>query len=83
MSSMVLRQVESLLDELTVGEQVVLIERLARRIRLAAVPPGGQPRDLYGVWSDKFPEDVDLDTALREIRQEWETEWDEDGDLAE
>ena len=27
-----------------------------------------QPRDLYGIWKDGFPEDFDVDTALREIR---------------
>jgi hypothetical protein len=75
---MAMYQVESLLDELTVSEQAELIEQLARRIRLAASPTA-QPQDLYGAWKDKFPGDVELDTALREIRQEWEAEWDGEG----
>ena len=83
MSSMTMRQVESLLDELTVSEQAELIEQLARRIRLAASPAHAQPQDLYGVWKDKFPGDVELDTALREIRQEWEAEWDGEGNHTE
>ena len=83
MSSMAMRQVESLLDELSVSEQAELIEQLARRIRLAASPINAQPQDLYGAWKDKLPEDVELDTALREIRQEWETEWGEGEEFAE
>jgi hypothetical protein len=65
------------------SEQAELIERLARRIRLTASPAYAQPQDLYEAWKDKFPENVELDTALREIRQDWETEWDGEGDLAE
>ncbi len=83
MGSVAMQQVENLLDKLTVREQAVLLERLARRIRLAALPARVQPQDLYGIWKGKFPEDVDLDTALREIRQAWETEWDEGGTFAE
>lgn len=33
-----------------------------------------QPRDLYGIWKDDFPKDFDLDSALREIRGEWQKE---------
>jgi hypothetical protein len=72
-----MRQVESLLDDLTLSEQAELIERLARRIRLAASPTHAQPQDVYGAWKDKFPGDVEQDTVLREIRQKWEAEWDE------
>lgn len=83
MSSTALRQVENLLDKLTLGEQAALIERAARRLRLTALPTLVQPRDLYGAWRGKFSEDVDLDIALHEIRQAWETEWDETGEFAE
>jgi hypothetical protein len=34
----------------------------------------GQLRDLYGIWKDGFPKDFDLDSALREIRGEWQKE---------
>ena len=80
---MAMRQVESLLDELSVSEQAELIEHLAHRIRLAVSPGYAQPHDLYGVWKDRVPEDVELDTALREIRQEWETEWGEGDEFTE
>jgi hypothetical protein len=31
----------------------------------------GTPKDLYGDWQKRFPEDFDIDAALREIRAEW------------
>ena len=65
------------------SEQAELIEQLARRIRLAASPINAQPQDLYGAWKGKVSDDVDLDTALREIRQEWETEWGEGAEFTE
>jgi hypothetical protein len=36
---------------------------------------GKQPQVLYGAWKDKFPEDIDLDGILGEIRGEWMKEW--------
>jgi hypothetical protein len=78
MSSSVLHQVESLLDKLTPSEQAILLENLARRVRLAVLHPF-PPQDLYGVWKDKVPQDVDVRQVLREIRQEWTSEWNEEG----
>jgi len=83
MSGTVLRQVENLLDKLTASEQAALMERLARRIRLSLASAPGPRQDLYGAWRDKFPEQVDLESALCEIRQEWEAEWDEEGKFSE
>jgi hypothetical protein len=36
-----------------------------------------KPRDLYGIWKDGFPKDFDIDTALREIRGDWQKELEE------
>ena len=36
-----------------------------------------RPRDLYGIWKDGFPQDFDVDAALREIRGEWQREVEE------
>ncbi len=38
-----------------------------------------KPRDLYGIWRGKFPDDLDLDKELYEIRHEWEKELEEFG----
>jgi hypothetical protein len=83
MSTMAMRQVESLLDELSVSEQAELIEQLARRIRLAASPTNAEPQDLYGAWKGRISDDIDLDIALHEIRQEWEAEWSEGEEFTE
>lgn len=34
-------------------------------------------QSLRGIWQGAFPDSVDLDAALHEIRHEWEKEWDE------
>ena len=83
MNSTTLRQVESLFDKLTLNEQAALIERLARRMRLATSCISIQPQDLYGIWKGKFPKNADLDMALHEIRQGWEIEWNEGGEFVE
>jgi N6-adenosine-specific RNA methylase IME4 len=36
-----------------------------------------RPRDLYGIWKNGFPQDFDIDAALREIRGGWQTEIEE------
>lgn len=36
-----------------------------------------KPQSLRGIWQGAFPDSLDLDAALHEIRHEWEKEWDE------
>jgi hypothetical protein len=74
MSETILMRVERLLDQLTIEEQITVVEDLARRLR-QAVQKQKQPQDLYGIWRDRFPADFDLDVALSDIRREWEREW--------
>lgn len=76
MAAKTLVQVEAMLDQLTVEEQISLVEYLARRLRQAVqrMPP----QDLYGIWRDRFPADFDLDTILDDIRHEWKHEWPRD-----
>ncbi len=73
----VMQQVEQLLYQLTLEEQFTIVERLVQRFRRTVYQsmPRRQPQDLYGIWRDCFPVDFDLDTALGEIRHEWEQEW--------
>ena len=80
MSSSTLREAERLLDQLTPGEQAILLEKIARRMRLAVSHPV-PPQDLYGMWEDKFPQNADLDAPLHEIRQAWTSEWDDNGEF--
>lgn len=45
-----------------------------------ALPTAKRPQALHGVWRGLFPEDLDLDAALKEIRSEWLKEWEEGSD---
>lgn len=60
-------QIETLLESLSREELLTLIERITERLRQAE----RKPQLLYGVWKNKFPEDVDIDEALKEIRGQW------------
>lgn len=66
MSANTFQVVERLLDRLTAEEQITMIEQLALRLRQTVRPK--PPRNLYGIWKDRFPTDFDLDSTLSEIR---------------
>jgi len=66
-----LKQIEILLADLSREEQLTLIEHIARQLQRGEQ---NKPQPLYGVWRGQFPEDVDLDEALREIRGQWQEE---------
>ncbi len=42
------------------------------------VAPRTKPKSLRGTWKNEFPADLDLDAELKEIRSEWEKEWEGD-----
>jgi len=69
MSGSSLHQIETLLDQLTREEQLRLIEKIMDRLRQTETR---QPQSLYGIWRDKFPTDIDIDEALKEIRGGWQ-----------
>jgi hypothetical protein len=58
-------QIEALLEELSREELLTLIEHIVQRLRQAEER---RPQPLYGIWKGKFPEDANIDEALREIR---------------
>jgi hypothetical protein len=45
---------------------------------IAPVTPATATPSLAGRWQAYFPPDFDINSALREIRGEWEKEWSED-----
>lgn len=79
MQEVTLEYVERLADQLSVAEQKVLTERLTSKLQNGATGAGieRKPQDLYGLWKGAFPDDLDIDAALFEIRHEWEEEWPE------
>lgn len=75
MSQATLQAVEQLAMQLTTEEQRLLVERLASRFHLAA--NDNSPKDLRGIWKGAFPDDFDLDSALKEIRSAWKRKLEE------
>lgn len=75
MSNASIEEVEQLAMQLTPADQLRLVEDLARHLQQNQ--SRRPPRDLRGDWKGKFPEDFDIDAALREIRSEWEKELEE------
>jgi hypothetical protein len=64
-----IQQIEALLEELSLDELLALIENIARRLRQHEER---KPQPLYGSWRGKFPEDAEIDAALKEVRQQWQ-----------
>lgn len=62
--------IEEMAMSLSVSDRQALLERLARSLRDQSHQVGGS--DLYGAWKGRFPQHFDVDSALREIRQEWQ-----------
>jgi hypothetical protein len=54
--------------KLPVEEQQTLMKRIAERLNNMTA---AKPRSLRGIWEDKFPEEFDVESALREIRSGW------------
>ncbi|HLM60210.1 MAG TPA: hypothetical protein VK308_05370 [Pyrinomonadaceae bacterium] len=75
-----LETVAHLAEQLPPEEQLSLVARIAEHLRQSQTPsPRKQPQSLRGSWRGKFPEDLDLDADLAEIRGEWLKELDEFG----
>lgn len=72
----VLEKVTEMADRLSPTEQLRLVEHLAKRLQTRKLEPK-KPQSLRGIWKDKFPEDADIEAAIREIRDEWKKELDE------
>jgi hypothetical protein len=51
-----------------------LIEYIARRLRQREER---KPQPLYGIWRGKFPEDADIDATLKEVRNQWQEDFEE------
>ncbi len=73
MGETTLTDVERLAGQLPLEEQINLLEYLARQVRLGLA--SRSPQDLRGIWRGRFPDDFDVDAALKSIRHEWEGEW--------
>ncbi len=79
MSQTQLHKAKQLADELSADEKRVLSEYITEQLQKAEnMMPNShstKPQDLYGIWHGCFPDELDLDAALNDIRHEWEEEW--------
>ena len=73
MGETTLNDVERLVGQLPLEEQINLLEYLARQVRLSLA--SRSPQDLRGIWRGHFPDNFDVDAALKQVRHEWEGEW--------
>jgi len=75
MSESMLEQVKRMAQGLSLDDRVTLVDELAHSLgQEAADDQHRKPQSLRGSWRGKFPEDFDIDSALHEIRHEWEEE---------
>ena len=75
MSESMLEQVKRMAQGLSLGERVTLVDELAHSLgQESANDQRRKPQSMRGSWRGKFPEGVDIDSALYEIRHEWEEE---------
>jgi hypothetical protein len=75
MSESVFEQIRRMAESLSLVDRVALIEELAHSLgQGSADEQQTKLRSLRGAWRGRFPEDADLDSALHEIRTEWERE---------
>jgi hypothetical protein len=78
MTTIDLNEVEKLADQLPPHEQLALIQHLTQQIRAAMTGPGAAaPKSLYGMWKGAAPDNLDVEKAIRDIRDEWKSELDE------
>lgn len=76
MNTISIEQVKRLADYLSPEDKLHLAEFLHQQA--GNVAPRPKPQSLRGAWKDAFPPDLDLDAELKEIRSEWEKEWEGD-----
>ena len=72
----ILKEVTALADKLSPSEKIKLVKYLAISLEKTTFEKK-KTQSLRGSWKGKFPEDFDVESAIREIRDEWKEELDE------
>ncbi len=71
-----LQEVTVLADKLSPVEKIKLVKHLAISLESVTLERK-KPVSLYGSWKGKFSEDFDVETTIREIRDEWKKKFDD------
>ena len=70
-----LQEVTKIVDKLTPSEKIKLVKHLEMSLENGPLEKK-KPQSLRGIWKGKFPEDFDVEAAIREIRDEWKKKFD-------
>lgn len=71
-----LQEATILADKLSPSEKIKLLKHLAMSLENFPFEKK-KPQSLRGIWKGKFPEDIDVEKVIREVRDEWKEELDE------
>lgn len=71
-----LEEVAAQADKLSPSEKIRLVKHLAISLENVALEKK-KTQKLYGAWKGKFPEDFDVEAAIREIRDEWKKKFED------
>ncbi len=75
MAEVTLEFVSRLADHLSTDERLSLVEHVIKSLRTdQREQPPRAVESLRGIWQKHFPEGFDLDSELKEIRQQWQEE---------
>jgi hypothetical protein len=61
-----------LVGQLSTEDKLRMVEYLAQSLR--EHQETGHRKDLFGIYRNLVPDDVDIDSALTEIRHDWQKE---------
>jgi hypothetical protein len=71
-----LEKVTALADKLSPSEKIKLVKHLASSLENTPFEKK-KPQSLYGAWKGKFPDDMDVEEQIREIRDEWKKKFED------
>ena len=76
MNTISIEQVKRLAIYLSPEDKLHLAKFLSQQA--GNITPPTKLKSLRGTWQNAFPPEIDLDIELKEIRSEWEKEWEGD-----
>ncbi len=69
-------EVTAIAEKLTPVEKIKLVKHLAQSLENISLEKK-KPQDLRGIWQGNFPDDLDVEKEIREIRDAWKKKFDD------